>query len=282
MNADSTTLDAILADMENQELRANLERRRERGRRRRERERAARRNVFILAALVIALGAIIVLRITATPATAPETDAATVEVPPQDVAEAPTDAASYVAPPETTPPLLETAPTEWAEDPETPLTEAEITEALLAQGYLSIAVPMPFEYQDYMRTYCAAYGCPYPLALAVAEAESQFNMDAVGALGEVGIMQLNPGPGGAYHAELERATGMDPTTSAGNIAGGCYLLGKYMNAYGDATKAVMAYSMGETGARKAWAAGVTSTAYSREILEAMERWECTVNAWNGV
>lgn len=33
-----------------------------------------------------------------------------------------------------------------------------------------------------------------------------------GAAGEVGIMQLNPGPGGSYHAELTAATGRDPTT----------------------------------------------------------------------
>ena len=33
------------------------------------------------------------------------------------------------------------------------------------------------------------YGCPYPLALAVADWETrgQFNMDAVGPAGEVGI-----------------------------------------------------------------------------------------------
>ena len=54
-----------------------------------------------------------------------------------------------------------------------------------------------------MRTYCHKYGCPYPLALAVAEVESNFDMDAVGMAGEVGIMQLNPGPGGSYHAEIE-------------------------------------------------------------------------------
>ena len=42
----------------------------------------------------------------------------------------------------------------------------EIEEALLASGYFSVAVPMCYEYQDYMRTYCAAYECPYPLALA--------------------------------------------------------------------------------------------------------------------
>lgn len=165
------------------------------------------------------------------------------------------------------------------EDPQ----EAEkIEEALLAQGYFSLAVPMPYEWQDYMRTYCEEYGCPYPLALAVAQTESNFDMDAVGASGEVGIMQLNPGPGSSYHAEIQAATGLDPTTASGNIAGGCYKLGLYLDKYGSVEKAAMAYNMGEGGARSAWAGGITSTDYSKAVKEAMETWECTVNAWGGV
>lgn len=168
---------------------------------------------------------------------------------------------------------------EYMEDPQ----EAEkIEEALLAQGYFSLAVPMPYEWQDYMRTYCEEYGCPYPLALAVAQTESNFDMDAVGASGEVGIMQLNPGPGGSYHAEIQAATGLDPTTTSGNIAGGCYKLGLYLAKYGNVEKAAMAYNMGEGGARSAWDSGITSTDYSKAVKEAMETWECTVNAWGGV
>lgn len=173
------------------------------------------------------------------------------------------------------------AATTVPEEGEDPMEAEKIEEALLAQGYFSLAVPMPFEYQDYMRTYCAAYGCPYPLALAVAEVESHFDMDAVGAAGEVGIMQLNPGPGGSYHAEIQAATGLDPTTPSGNIAGGCYKLGQYMAEFQDAGKAAMAYNMGRAGATEAWAAGITSTDYSDAVLAAMEDWECTVNAWNG-
>lgn len=168
---------------------------------------------------------------------------------------------------------------EYMEDPQE--TE-KIEEALLAQGYFSLAVPMPYEWQDYMRTYCEEYGCPYPLALAVAQTESNFDMDAVGASGEVGIMQLNPGPGGSYHAEIQAATGLDPTTASGNIAGGCYKLGLYLDKYGSVEKAAMAYNMGEGGARSAWDSGITSTDYSKAVKEAMERWECTVNAWGGV
>lgn len=168
---------------------------------------------------------------------------------------------------------------EYMEDPQE--TE-KIKEALLAQGYFSLAVPMPYEWQDYMRTYCEEYGCPYPLALAVAQTESNFDMDAVGASGEVGIMQLNPGPGSSYHAEIQAATGLDPTTASGNIAGGCYKLGLYLAKYGSVEKAAMAYNMGEGGARSAWDSGITSTDYSKAVKEAMETWECTVNAWGGV
>lgn len=68
-------------------------------------------------------------------------------------------------------------PEEPAEDP----MEAEkIDAALLASGYLSAAVPMDYTLQDIMRTACGAYGCPYPLALGVAETESRFDTEAVG------------------------------------------------------------------------------------------------------
>ena len=152
------------------------------------------------------------------------------------------------------------------------LEPEDVVEAMLAQGYYSLAVPLPFEYQDYMRVYCAIYGCAYPLALAVAERETggKFNMDAVGPAGEVGIMQLNPGPDGAYHAELEAATGLDPTTPEGNIAGGCYKLGTFLADYGgDTTKALMAYNMGPGGAASAWRRGITSTEYTTAVLEYM-------------
>lgn len=82
--------------------------------------------------------------------------------------------------------------------------------------------------------------------------------------------------------EASAATGLDPTTASGNIAGGCYKLGLYLAKYGSVEKAAMAYNMGEGGARSAWDSGITSTDYSKAVKEAMETWECTVNAWGGV
>lgn len=176
-----------------------------------------------------------------------------------------------------------TAPAEGEPaEAEDPMETEKIEAALLKQGYYSEAVPMCYEWQDFMRTYCAAYSCPYSLALAVAETETHFDMDAVGTVGEVGIMQLSPGPGGAYHEALQEITRLDPTTPCGNIAAGCYLLGKYLQDYGDIEKAAMAYNMGVGGAVQTWKNGITSTEYSRKVIAAAERWECTVIEWQGM
>lgn len=162
---------------------------------------------------------------------------------------------------------------EAGEDPQ----EAEkIEAALLEQGYFSDAIPLSYDLQDVMRTACEEYGCPYSLALVVAETESHFNMEAVGAAGEVGIMQLNPGPESTYWAALEADTQQDPTTPAGNIVCGVYLLGTHLATYEDAEKALMAYNMGAGGASQAWDAGITSTEYSAKVMEAANRWEAVV------
>lgn len=235
-----------------------------------ERERKARRRNKVLAFIALALFvAVCVVMVAKAYSEEPAAEPAAPEASAAPAAILPTELLFTAA----------AAEEEYMEDPQ----EAEkIEEALLAQGYFSLAVPMPYEWQDYMRTYCEEYGCPYPLALAVAQTESNFDMDAVGASGEVGIMQLNPGPGSSYHAEIQAATGLDPTTASGNIAGGCYKLGLYLAKYGSVEKAAMAYNMGEGGARSAWDSGITSTDYSKAVKEAMETWECTVNAWGGV
>lgn len=175
-----------------------------------------------------------------------------------------------------TPVALAPVSTVTPEAGEDPLEAEKIEAALLEQGYFSEEIPLSYDLQDVMRTACAEYGCPYTLALAVAEVESHFDMDAVGAVGEVGIMQLNPGPQNTYWINLEAETGEDPTTPAGNIICGAYLLGTHMANYGEPEKALMAYNMGPGGAAQAWAAGIASTEYSAKVMEAMDRWEAVL------
>lgn len=164
----------------------------------------------------------------------------------------------------------------WNGEGEDPMEAEKIEAALLEQGYFSDAIPLPYDLQDTMRTACEEYGCPYPLALAVAEVESNFDMEAVGAVDEVGVMQLNPGPENTYWVNLQAETNQDPTTPAGNIVCGVYLLGTHLINYEDTEKALMAYNMGPAGALQAWEAGVTSTEYTEKVMEAMARWEAVV------
>lgn len=168
----------------------------------------------------------------------------------------------------------------WDGEGEDPREAEKIEKALLASGYFSMAVPMCYEYQDYMRTYCTAYECPYPLALAVAEVESHFNMEAVGTAGEVGIMQLNPGPDGAYHAELEAATGLDPLPPPGISPPGATCWASTWQTIRTRTRRPWRTTW-EWPEQKRLGGGGTSTDYSAAVVEAMERWEVTVNAWNG-
>ena len=159
---------------------------------------------------------------------------------------------------------------------EDPMEAEKIEAALLAQGYLSDAVPLSYDLQDIMRTACEEYGCPYSLALAVAEVESNFDVEAVGAVGEVGVMQLNPGPENTYWINLQAETNQDPNTPAGNIVCGVYLLGTHLINYEDTEKALMAYNMGPAGALQAWEAGITSTEYTEKVMEAVNRWEAVL------
>lgn len=175
-----------------------------------------------------------------------------------------------------TPVALAPVSTVTPEAGEDPLEAEKIEAALLEQGYFSDAIPLPYDLQDAMRTACEEYGCPYPLALAVAEVESNFDVEAVGAVGEVGVMQLNPGPENTYWINLQAETNQDPTTPAGNIVCGVYLLGTHLVNYGDTEKALMAYNMGPAGALQAWEDGITSTEYTEKVMEAMDRWEAVL------
>ncbi len=180
--------------------------------------------------------------------------------------------------------VLQAEPAEQAPDA---MEQERIEEALVEQGYLSDALPIPYDWQDWLRTYAELYGGEqadevFLLALAVAETESRFDMTAVGSLGEVGMFQLLPGPGDAYHEEIEAATGLDVHTDAGNIAGGVWKLAGLMKKYGNANDAAMAYNMGEGGAKKARANGVADTEYSRAVVAAMEKWREVLDQKEGL
>jgi soluble lytic murein transglycosylase-like protein len=82
------------------------------------------------------------------------------------------------------------------------------------------------------------FGVPSSIALAVAQKESGFNQNAVGAAGEIGVMQLMP----ATAAGL----GVDPSDLTQNVTGGVSLLASLYQQFGDWSDALAAYNAGPT------------------------------------
>lgn len=141
------------------------------------------------------------------------------------------------------------------------------------ETYFSEEIPISEEYQRYFYDHAKEFGCPLSLAYGTADTETKFSFGVVGAAGEVGMMQILPGSESRYFAEIKRQCGYDPSTKEGNIACGCYLLGKYFKAYGNIECAAMAYNMGIGGARRLWARGIYSSEYSQKVASATKKWK---------
>ena len=56
---------------------------------------------------------------------------------------------------------------------------------------------------------------------------------------------------------------------------------KFQDRHGDLRGRQNGIQYGTNWRRAGTAGRITSTEYAKAVLEAMERWECTVNAWDG-
>ncbi len=129
-------------------------------------------------------------------------------------------------------------------------------------------IPLSDDLQAVTEIMCAKHDVPLALILAIMERESNFNPDAVSPTNDYGLMQINK-----INFETLRSEGIDPLTYEGNIEAGCKILGEYIKRYGDIELALMAYNCGPTGARRLWDAGTYSTAYTRAVMAAYEKWQ---------
>ena len=165
----------------------------------------------------------------------------------------PVTAATSTPEPTSTPP-----PTAPAETPELVRHRDDI----VSDGRL-----LAYDLQEIMQDQCERYGVPYALALAIAEVETHFDPDAVSPTNDYGLMQINQ-----CNHEWLQGIGMDPLTHAGNIEAGVYIIGSYLDRYGDTELALMAYNCGPGGAKKLWDADVYQTDYTRKVMTALEHW----------
>ena len=139
-------------------------------------------------------------------------------------------------------------------------------------------IPLSDSLQRYIYEICADEEVPVTLVLAMIEHESYFNPEIVSATDDYGLMQINA----VNHEWLEEdyrcADMLNPYQ---NVFCGVKIVSTYIEKYeGDLTKALMAYNMGNYGARTAWENGITSTTYTEKILGLMEKYEEVAHSGN--
>lgn len=136
-------------------------------------------------------------------------------------------------------------------------------------------VPLSDSLQRYIYEICADENVPVTLVMAMIEHESGFDPEAVSPADDYGLMQINAVNHEWLKEEYRCADMMNPYQ---NVFCGISIISSYIDKYGELDKALMAYNMGNYGAQKAWKNGVTSIAYSEEILSLMKEYEEVSNA----
>lgn len=147
-----------------------------------------------------------------------------------------------------------------------PPMEPASEEPVVESRYVLYDIQLSEELQHYTQDVCDEYGVSFPLVISIMKHESEFRSDAVSVTDDYGIMQIN----GGNHEWLEGTLGItdwfDPRQ---NILAGVYMLAQF-NGYEDVHQILMSYNCGPSGAKKLWAEGVYTTAYSRAVVEILE------------
>ena len=122
-------------------------------------------------------------------------------------------------------------------------------------------IPLSHELQDVALAACEEYGVLPDVLFAVMEVESGYQLDAQN--GECyGLMQIHSINLPWLQEQIGVTNLSDP---AQNIEAGAYILGGYLERY-SLTDSLMAYNLGEGGAKAQWEQGIHETAYTRKVL----------------
>ena len=122
-------------------------------------------------------------------------------------------------------------------------------------------IPLDHELQDVAQAACEEYGVLPDILFAVMDVESGYQLDAQN--GECyGLMQIHSINLPWLQEQIGTTDLSDP---AQNIKAGAYILGGYLERY-SLTDSLMAYNLGEGGAKAQWAQGIHETAYPRKVL----------------
>lgn len=130
-------------------------------------------------------------------------------------------------------------------------------------GFVPLDCGMDVDLQDFIYCLSYGYGVDYTLVMGLIEQESSFNTNIISKTNDYGLMQINT----INHEWLKESLGitdfLDPYQ---NTRAGVYILRNLFEKYQDTAKVLMAYNMGENGAKKLWDKGIYETTYTNKIM----------------
>lgn len=130
-------------------------------------------------------------------------------------------------------------------------------------------IALSVELQQYTYEVADSYGVKeyYPLILSLMWVESRYRTDSISKSSDYGIMQINKCNHSWLREELGITDFLDPEQ---NIQAGIRILSEYLITYNDEHRALMAYNMGVSGAKRQWNKGNYTSSYSRKVMNALD------------
>lgn len=148
--------------------------------------------------------------------------------------------------------------------------EDEALELSSVSNFKTIDIGLDENIQEFIYLLCDGYDIDYSFVLALIDQESNFTINAVSNTGDYGLFQINE----INHDELKNTLGIkDISDPYENTRAGMFILRKLFEKYEEPAKVLMAYNMGETGAKILWDKGVFSTTYTDKVLKLQNKYE---------
>jgi len=133
-------------------------------------------------------------------------------------------------------------------------------------AFQPLGVPLEADAQYGIYLLCLDAGVPFEVEMGLIESESDFNPALVSDTDDHGLAQINRCNFEWLREELGPIDFYDPVQ---NVQASLRILGPLWAKY-DPHRALMAYNLGEGGARRKWADGQDTSKYSRKVLAQAE------------
>lgn len=130
--------------------------------------------------------------------------------------------------------------------------------------FVPLGVPLDSDVQEFIYYLSKGYNMDFTFVMAIIQQESGYRPDAVSNTDDYGLMQINKVNHGYITDEIGVTNYLDPYE---NVRAGMFILRKLFEKYETPEKVLMAYNLGESGAKALWDKGIFETNYSKSVQQ---------------